>query len=259
LFDYVRRKNRRQHSEKAFHLMNQRTIGILVTNTDRSAFAAAHPHDGEKFTTLMKAVRPHWKYKAYDCTQGVFPATANECDGYIIGGSPASVNDDDPWIATLLELIRTLHIARVPTVGCCFGHQAIAKALGGTVGRNPVGWGFGISPTWFKEQFEWMQPHADVLHLYAAHGEQVLDVPADTRVIGGNDFCPTASLLVGDHFLTTEYHPEMTKDFFIGLTHAFEKYIGSDVAQSARRAAERPAEGVHFAEWMARFLEMKRV
>jgi GMP synthase-like glutamine amidotransferase len=239
--------------------MNQLTIGILVTNTDRSAFAASHPRDGEKFTMLMKAVRPNWNYKAYDCTQGVFPTWPDECDGYIIGGSPSSVNDSDPWIAMLFDFIRKLNAAKIPTVGCCFGHQAIAKALGGTVGKNPGGWGFGVSPTHFTQQFEWMQPQAQVLHLYAAHGEQVLHVPAKARVIGGDDFCPTASLLVGDHFLTTEYHPEMTKDFFVGLTHAFEKYIGRDVAERARLAAERPAEGQHFAEWMARFLEMKRL
>jgi GMP synthase-like glutamine amidotransferase len=238
--------------------MNQRRIGILVTNTDHSDFASRWPRDGEKFTVMMQRVRPQWTYRVYDCTKGEFPSQASDCDGYVIGGSPASVNDADPWIETLMEFIRTMHKTRIPAVGCCFGHQAIAKALGGRVGKNPGGWGFGVSPTHFTVQQDWMQPGAQTLGLYAAHSEQVLDVPKDAVVIGGDVFCPAASLLVGDHFFTTEYHPEMSKEFFVALTHAFERYIGRDVMVKARTEAEAPADGAHFAEWAARFLEKPR-
>jgi GMP synthase-like glutamine amidotransferase len=238
--------------------MNQRIIGILVTNTDRSTFAMSQPSDGEKFSTLLRDVRPDWRFKVYDCTAGEFPDSAAACDGYVIGGSPASVNDDDGWIKELFSFIRSLDAAKVPTVGCCFGHQAIATALGGCVGKNSGGWGFGISQTHFHKQFEWMQPPAKSLGLYAAHGEQVVVIPESATVIGGDDFCPTASLLVGNHFLTTEYHPEMSQDFFVGLTHAFEKYIGTDVAEKARTEAAEPADSLIFAEWMARFLERLR-
>jgi hypothetical protein len=78
--------------------MNQRTIGIPVTNTDRSAFAQRQPDDGKKFAVLMQHVRPNWAYRVFDCTAGAFPGEPRACDGYIVGGSPASVNDADPWI-----------------------------------------------------------------------------------------------------------------------------------------------------------------
>ncbi len=238
--------------------MNQPTIGILVTNTDNSDFAQKHPDDGEKFTRLLQQVRPEWQYRIYDCTEGVLPASANACDGYVIGGSPASVNDDDAWIGGLLDFIRLLHATKTPAVGCCFGHQAIATALGGTVGKNPGGWGFGVAITNFSEQLHWMQPADKTLNLYAAHGEQVTVLPPEAKVVGGDAFCPTASMVVGKHFFTTEYHPEMTKEFFVELTHAFEKYIGKEIAEVARAQAETPTDGLHFAEWMARFLEMPR-
>lgn len=238
--------------------MNQLTIGILVTNTDNSDFAARWPRDGEKFTVLMQAVRPQWAYRIYECTRGEFPSQTTECDGYLIGGSPASVNDSDPWIEKLMAFIRLLNSAKAPTVGCCFGHQAIAKALGGRVGKNPRGWGFGVAPTHFNAQFSWMQPSAKTLDLYAAHGEQVVEAPECATIIGGSDFCPTASLLVEGHFFTTEYHPEMTKEFFVALTHAFERYIGTEVAAKAREGAVKPADGLKFAEWTAKFLELPR-
>jgi GMP synthase-like glutamine amidotransferase len=236
-------------------MANQLTIGILVTNTDHSEFAKRHETDGEKFTTLMKAVRPDWIYKVYDCKQVEFPKTSDECDGYVMGGSPASVNDQEPWIATLLDLIRKFDAAKTPMVGCCFGHQAIAKALGGTVSKNPNGWGFGVAPTYFSQTEGWMHPTNSTLKLFAAHNEQVTALPSKAVVVGGDDFCPVGAFTVGGHFLTTQYHPEMTKPFFVGLTHAFEDYIGAEVAIRARQQAETKTDGIRFAHWMANFLE----
>lgn len=245
--------------ETAFQIMNQLTIGILVTNTDNSEFAGRWPRDGEKFTTLLKSVRPQWMIKVYDCTKGEFPASPGACDGYVIGGSPSSVNDGDEWITRLFALIRTLDQTRTPTIGCCFGHQAISKALGGTVGRNPEGWGFGVSATHFASTETWMKPEKRTLNLYAAHREQTLTLPEGARILGGDSFCPTASLAIGDHMFTTEYHPEMTKSFFQGLIEAFASYTGPDVAEAARQqAASIDADGQVFAQWMANFLEMKR-
>ena len=226
-----------------------------MTNTDDSDFARSQPSDGEKFTRLMQTVRPEWNYKVYDCVAGSFPETLDECDGFIIGGSPASVNDGKTWVAQLLQLIRNLHAGHRPMAGCCFGHQAIAKALGGEVKHSPNGWGFGVANTNYKMPQPWMQPPVKNLALYAAHSEQVTQIPEGAIVLGGSDFCPIGGFAVGDHIMTTEYHPEMSEDFFVGLTHAFEKYIGEGVATDARRQAETPAQGEIFAEWIARFFE----
>lgn len=240
-------------------IMNRRKIGLLITNTDNTDFAQRWPRDGEKFTTLIKQVRPLWDMRVYDCTTGEFPAQIDDCDGYVIGGSPASVHDKDKWISDLFSVIRDLDQARKPTVGCCFGHQAIAVALGGTVGRNPGGWGFGVSPTAFTSSEPWMSPPAATVQLFAAHREQVLEVPPAARVLGGDAFCPTGSLAIGDHMMTTEFHPEMTKPFFLELCVAFAGYIGDEKAGEAmRQAQDVEAQGPLFAEWMAKFLEMPR-
>ena len=236
-------------------MANQRTIGILVTNTDRSDFAQRQAGDGEKFTKLMQSARPDWTYRTYDCTQGKFPNSIDECDGYVMGGSPASVNDDEQWIAKLLEFIRQLDTAQKPMVGCCFGHQAIAKALGGTVSKNPNGWGFGVAPTHIAQGEAWMTPSKSTLQLYAAHNEQVTVLPRRAVIVGGDEFCPVGAFTVGAHFLTTQYHPEMTKPFFVGLTHAFENHIGTDIATRARQQAETKTDGIILAQWMANFLE----
>jgi GMP synthase-like glutamine amidotransferase len=233
-----------------------RKIGILVTNTDESAFAQRHPKDGEKYATLIHAVRPDWRVIPYQVINGVFPRDANECDGYVITGSPSSVNGPEPWINTLMDFIRDIGAAKIPTVGCCFGHQAIAKALGGTVSKNPGGWGFGLAPTHFSSHESWMQPAVGRINLYAAHSEQVTNLPRDAVVLGGDTFCPAASFLIGTTFLTTQYHPEMTKDFFAGIIDEFSGTIGETAATKAREQIKAPDDSGIFAEWMVRFLEM---
>ncbi len=235
-----------------------RTIGILMTNTDVSSFAQQHPRDGEKFTSLLQAVRPDWAMQVYDVTQGNFPATPSNCDGYVITGSPASVHDALPWIDTLMAFIPALAAAKVPTVGCCFGHQVIAKAMGGEVSRNPGGWGFGTADTKFEANESWMSPAAESLTLFAAHNEQVSTLPKGAVVLGGSAFCPAASFRMGTQFFTTQYHPEMTAEFMTALAHEIAGYVGEPLAAKAIRQALQPTQGHHFAEWMARFLELPR-
>jgi GMP synthase-like glutamine amidotransferase len=48
--------------------------------------------------------------------------------------------DDDPWILQLIEFVKVAYNAGKPLVGICFGHQIIARALGGKVTRSTRGW-----------------------------------------------------------------------------------------------------------------------
>ncbi|GIL66971.1 hypothetical protein Vafri_20470 [Volvox africanus] len=68
------------------------------------------------------------------------PTTCRDMyDAIVIGGSHYSAYDDLPWIRQLEQLLPQYINSGVRVVGCCFGHQILAKALGGTVGRNPSG------------------------------------------------------------------------------------------------------------------------
>jgi GMP synthase-like glutamine amidotransferase len=103
-----------------------------------------------------------------------------------------------------------------------------------------------------------MEPPAETLRLFAAHNEQVTDLPARAVVLGGSAFCPIGSFRTGRHFFTTEYHPEMSAEFFTALAHEIEDQVGRELAERARVEALQPTDGTVFAEWMARFLEMER-
>jgi GMP synthase-like glutamine amidotransferase len=215
-------------------------IAILVTNTDRSAFAAGHPRDGEKFTALLTGARPGWRATVFDCTQGQAPADPAAFDGLLIGGSPASVHDADPWIARLLDLIRLARARAVPMLGACFGHQAIALALGGTVGPNAGPFVLGVVDATLDGR---------PVRIAAAHGEQVIRLPEGAVIRGTGPGCPAAFYSVGSRILCTQYHPEMTPAFIAGLV----AHLGGD-ADARASLADPPDPALH-GEWVARFFE----
>lgn len=131
----------------------------------------------------------------------------DKTDLFIITGSRFSVNDKLEWIGKLECFIRELWERRKgKLLGICFGHQIIAKALGGVVARNPKGWIAGVEqyqcdfkPTWLKQE-NWLMP--------AIHQDQVTTAPIMARTIGGNKNCLNAFLSYGNRFITVQFHPE---------------------------------------------------
>jgi GMP synthase-like glutamine amidotransferase len=222
-------------------------ITILVTNTDESAFAQAHPRDGEKFMQLLGPVRPDWQFSIFSVKDGAFPAGLADTDGVIVTGSPASVHDPDPWVGQLLETVRHIVQAGIPLFGACFGHQAVALALGGTVARNPTGWVLGLVNTQMQGLGH--------LRLYAAHLEQVTAPPAGAQIVGATADCPIAAMTIGPRVLTTQYHPEMTHDFIAALTEHLKDTLPARVISTARASLHHRADTDAIAAHIVTFFE----
>ncbi len=224
-------------------------LAVLMTNTDESPFSQSHPKDGQKFAALIHSLRPAWQVTVYSVKDGIFPPHDARFDGWIIGGSPASVHDGDPWIPPLLTLIRRLVAQGQPLFGACFGHQAIAAALSGTVGPNPGGWVFGLTETVMEDQ---------PLRLYAAHLEQVLTPPPGARVLGGNAECAIGAYAIGDTVLCTQYHPEMTPEFATALVQEYAPKLPPQVAARAKASVKGSADTNLIAERIVRFFEFTK-
>jgi GMP synthase (glutamine-hydrolysing) len=63
----------------------------------------------------------------------------------VLGGSMGANDDaDHPWLAPTRGLVRDAVDRRTPTLGICLGHQLIAVALDGAVGKNPRGQQLGL-------------------------------------------------------------------------------------------------------------------
>ena len=83
--------------------------------------------------------RPHEKWLSFKVSRGQFPdeATEKSISGWIITGSNSATYERKDWMLQLYDLIKRI-VARKgkqKLLGFCFGHQAIATALGGEVER----------------------------------------------------------------------------------------------------------------------------
>ena len=158
--------------------------------------------------TFLTAHDIPWQLICIDAGDAV-PSRAQDYSGLVFMGGPMSVNDDLPWVAQVLALIRDAVAHDIPVLGHCLGGQLLAKALGAQVTRNAVkeiGWGavqvadnvtargwFGDS-TGF-EAFHW-------------HGETFSLPPGATHLLS-NAHCANQAYALGRH-LGLQCHVEMT-------------------------------------------------
>ena len=180
-------------------------IGILQTGLAPDALREMGDYP-DMFARLLNG--QGFSFETFRVVEGVFPASVQTCDGWLITGSRHGVYEDHPFIPPLEDFIRRAVAKAVPLVGICFGHQIIAQALGGQVGKHPAGWAVGAQDYDFD---------GETISLNAWHQDQVMTPPEGAEVAAHNAFCANAALIYGDRAFTVQAHPEFRDDFIEGL------------------------------------------
>lgn len=191
----------------------------------------------------------------YDVCNGVWPASLQECDGYVCTGSRWSVYEDVPWIHDLKTFVRNAQETGTPFIGICFGHQMMAEALGGKVEKSSYGWGVGIRDVEFTQIEAWMQPPQTTLKLHYMHQDQVVRLPANSVLLGRSEHCPIAAFRVGETMLGIQAHPEFTNDYSAALLADRIARIGAERVAAAQASLIHRTDEKVFAQWVAEFLK----
>ena len=228
-------------------------IGILAAGDTPRSLAETYGHYPQMFEGLLAGRGYAWR--AFDVPNGDYPAAPEDCDAYLVTGAAAGVYDPDPWIADLLEFLRTAR-GRAKLVGFCFGHQAMAQAFGGEVIKSPKGWGVGLHTYGVRAERGWMDP-PPAFSLSASHQDQVVSLPRDAVVLAGSDFCPNGMLAYGADAISLQLHPEFAADYSTALIEARRRAgrLDEGLAVRAVESLRRPDDHARVAGWIARFLE----
>jgi GMP synthase-like glutamine amidotransferase len=184
------------------------------------------------FATFLDSHSIPWQLIRIDANETV-PSSTNGFSGLVFMGGPTSVNDDLPWVAPALALIRQAVASNIPVLGHCLGGQLMSKALGGAVTQSSVkeiGWGEvrvadnPIAGAWLEDT-----PGFEAFHW---HGE-AFSIPEGATLLLSSPYCKNQAFALDKH-LALQCHVEMTEDMVKSWCQAGAEEIAGSAGPSVQ-------------------------
>lgn len=224
-------------------------IAILETGRPPKALKPEYGDYGDMFGLMLG---DGFTTERFDVAAGALPDAA-AFDGVIITGSAAGVYEDHDWLPPLFDWIRSAR-GKTRMVGVCFGHQAMAQALGGRVEKSDRGWGVGLHRYDVISEEAWMEPAVGSVALPASHQDQVVEQPPEARVILSSAFTPFAGLAWGEDAMSLQPHPEFSPEFTSALTAGRYDRMDAGLVDRALDSLKAPNDRAQVGGWIRNFL-----
>ena len=234
------------------------TLTIIETGRAPEKIRADWPSYPAMFEELLAPYLPGWDYESVALTDGEPLPDPAGLDAILTTGSPAGVYDETPWMSPLMDFIRWAADARTPHIGICFGHQAIAHALGAQVAKSDKGWGIGRHAYDVLTAPSWMgSPAPRTFSLGVSHQDQVLTLPPGASQVARNDFCEYAALAYpGANAISFQGHPEFEAGFSCALYDIRKgTKLPTEMVEAAEASFDTPIDNDLVGQWMAAFLK----
>lgn len=229
-------------------------LGVLIADNIDTEQASEFGDFPEMFADLLNISSDNIKVVEYDIRKKQYPDDINEVDAYLLTGSRAGVYDNLDWFPELAEFIKVLHAKEKKLIGICFGHQFIAHTLGGHAEKSSKGWGVGAYSVQVQSDNSITSDDVKDFTIISCHQDQVIKPAIGAQVIAGNDFCPNAVCVVGDHILTFQGHPEFTKGFSKAFIEDERHIYGDEKSDEAIASLDQPLDRQLISSWMVDFL-----
>lgn len=142
------------------------------------------------------------------------PKSPKEFDSIIVSGSKASALDKNPWVGKLMEFIKQTLDLQKPYLGVCFGHQILARTLGGI---ECVGTAATPEFGWTEVRLTRSSPLTAGMptrfHTFSSHFEEVRRLPPELKNLAESDACQVQAY-EHQHLpaFGIQFHPEKSCD-----------------------------------------------
>lgn len=222
-------------------------IGALMCDqldADIAIVAGGYP---ELYRTMFAAEDVELTF--FDSHLGELPDSPERFDAFLIGGSRSSAFEDLEWILGLCDFLRAAHAEGVVLLGVCFGHQIVARALGGEVSRWDGGWNIGA--------VEYELGDGSTSRLIACHRDQVTKLPEGAELTATTPNCEIAGFVIADQVMTIQPHPEFTAPTASSIYSARRELMGDEAVEQALTTMEHEVDGAATAAKMVQFVQRR--
>ena len=166
-----------------------------------------------------------------DCVRHQDLPSLGAVAGVVIAGSHAMVTDDLDWSLALEAWVPELIQRQIPLLGICYGHQLLARAMGGKVGFHPQGIEIGT-----REIQLTPAAREDLLFSHmpwtfwgqTTHSQTVLALPPGGICLAQNEVEPHHAFRVGPMAWGVQFHPEYTAPIMAAYVDEMKGVIRSE-------------------------------
>jgi GMP synthase (glutamine-hydrolysing) len=149
------------------------------------------------------------------------PADLAGHDAMVVLGGTMRAGDDalHAWLTPTKQLVRAAARDAVPTLGVCLGHQLIAAALGGTVGRNPRGRQVGVYDVGWTDEVAsdpLLAGFATTRRAVQWNQDLVLAPPAGAVLLAATAIGEVQAMRFAPTMWGVQWHPEATPEIVRG-------------------------------------------
>jgi GMP synthase-like glutamine amidotransferase len=230
-------------------------LTILGVGEVPEPLRAAHGLYAPMFARMFDDAGVAFEYETIPVAEGAPFPDPSALDAVLVPGSAAGVYEDHPWMEPLRAFIRSAYAAKTPMLGICFGHQAIADALGGEVRKSEKGWGLGRHLYAVTGRPAFLAGDAAALAIACSHQDQVIVPPAEAEVFLASGFTPNAGLVYRNGAtVTLQPHPEFDDGYARALAGLRRGRAPDAVVDAAETSFATPSDSRDMAGWLGAFL-----
>ena len=181
-------------------------------------------------------------------------------DVVLIGGSGEhSVVRGGPWLSRALDTMTELYAKSRPTFASCWGFQAMAKALGGTVvtdrDRAEVGTAW-VELTHDGEADPVFGPLGKRFRVPIGHEDVVTQIPKSARLLASSDLVENQAFVFLDKpIYATQFHPELNRADLVARLTKYTEYLPLTGHKSIKEFEDNTPETPESESILPRFLK----